>query len=55
MWFYRRTRMNDWHLMDWNGLSASGGRGHYSGQFYDANGVMVAGVTQEALVRRPQA
>ncbi len=55
MWFYRQTNMNDWHLMDWTGHSIAGGRGHYSGQFYDAAGVMVAGVAQEALVRRPPA
>ncbi|MDO8731899.1 MAG: thioesterase family protein [Actinomycetota bacterium] len=55
MWFYRPTNMNEWHLMDWVGHSMSGGRGHYSGQFYDASGVMVAGVTQEALVRIPSA
>ncbi|MDO9486654.1 MAG: thioesterase family protein [Actinomycetota bacterium] len=55
MWFYRRTNMNTWHLMDWAGHSVSGGRGHYSGAFYDASGVMVAGVSQEALVRVPSA
>ena len=55
MWFYRHTNMNDWHLMDWVGHSVSGGRGHYSGQFYDARGRMIAGVTQEALVRAPSA
>ena len=53
MWFYRPTKMNEWHLMDWTGHSISGGRGHYTGQFYDSSGVMVAGVAQEALVRQP--
>ncbi|MDP2013871.1 MAG: thioesterase family protein [Actinomycetota bacterium] len=55
MWFYRPTKMNEWHLMDWVGNSVSGGRGHYSGQFYDASGVLVASVAQEALVRIPRA
>ena len=54
MWFYRPARMNEWHLMDWTGHSIAGGRGHYTGQFYDSSGVMVAGVAQEALVRPPQ-
>ncbi len=37
------------------GHSVSGRRGHYSCAFYDASGVMVAGVSQEALVRVPSA
>jgi len=55
MWFYRPTNMSEWHLMDWVGHSIAGGRGHYSGTFYDRSGSMVAGVTQEALVRVPTA
>lgn len=51
IWFYRPTRMQLWHLMDWHGHSVSSGRGHYSGTIHDADGRLVAGVSQEALVR----
>ena len=51
LWFYRPINMSQWHLMDWIGHSISGGRGHYTGHFYDTDGVMVAGAAQEDLVR----
>ncbi|MDO9485317.1 MAG: thioesterase family protein [Actinomycetota bacterium] len=52
IWFHRPLHMNEWHLMDWTGHSISSGRGHYSGHFYDSSGQMVAGASQEMVVRR---
>lgn len=54
IWFYRPTNLHEWHFMDWHGHSVSSGRGHYSGTIHDADGRLVAGVSQEALVRVAQ-
>jgi len=51
IWFYRPFNLNNWHLMDWHGHSISSGRGHYSGNFYDDAGRMVASASQEMVVR----
>ncbi|MDO8732179.1 MAG: thioesterase family protein [Actinomycetota bacterium] len=51
IWFYRPFNLNNWHLMDWHGHSLSSGRGHYSGNFYDETGRMVASASQEMVVR----
>ncbi|MDP2012846.1 MAG: thioesterase family protein [Actinomycetota bacterium] len=52
IWFHRPFNLNNWHLMDWTGHSLSSGRGHYSGNFYDESGRMVASASQEMVVRR---
>jgi acyl-CoA thioesterase-2 len=52
MWFYRPARADDWLLMDLIPVSVAGGRGMYTGQIFDASGVLVAGLAQESLYRK---
>jgi len=51
MWFHRDLRMDDWLLYAMDSPSAAGARGLVRGKFYDRNGVLVASVAQEGLVR----
>ncbi len=48
-WFLRPVRMDDWVLMDLRPVAAAGGRGLYSGEFYDRAGTLVASMRQEIL------
>lgn len=51
MWFHRPVRADDWHLYDFTCLTYSGGRGLTLGHVFTREGVHVATVTQEVLVR----
>jgi acyl-CoA thioesterase-2 len=51
LWFHRPIRMDEWMLMDLIGVSLAGSRGWYTGHMYDANGVALAGMAQEMVVR----
>jgi acyl-CoA thioesterase-2 len=51
MWFHRDLRMDDWLLYAMDSPSAAGARGLVRGKFFDRNGVLVASVSQEGLVR----
>ena len=51
MWFHRPFRVDEWMLYSMDGPSASGARGLARGQFFTADGTMVASTTQEGLVR----
>jgi acyl-CoA thioesterase-2 len=55
MWFHRQFRADDWLLYVSASSSASGGRGLASGQFYSRDGRLVASVTQEGMIRLPNA
>jgi acyl-CoA thioesterase-2 len=55
MWFHRRFRADDWLLYVSGSSSASGGRGLASGQFFTRDGRLVASVTQEGMIRLPNA
>jgi acyl-CoA thioesterase-2 len=55
MWFHRQFRADDWLLYVSASASASGGRGLASGQFYSRDGRLVASVTQEGMIRLPNA
>ncbi len=55
MWFHRQFRADDWLLYVSSSSSASGGRGLASGQFYSRDGRLVASVTQEGMIRLPNA
>jgi acyl-CoA thioesterase-2 len=55
MWFHRPFRADDWLLYVSSSPSASGGRGLATGQFYSRDGRLVASVTQEGMIRLPNA
>ena len=52
VWFHRPTRMRDWHLFVQDSPSANGARGFTRGSFYRQDGVLVASVAQEGLIRK---
>lgn len=51
MWFHRPFRMDDWLLYAMDSPSASGGRGFNRGNIFTRDGVLVASVAQEGLIR----
>ena len=56
MWFHRRFRVDDWLLYAQESPSASGARGFNRGAIYARDGILVASVVQEGLMRpRPPA
>jgi acyl-CoA thioesterase-2 len=52
VWFHRPIDFNQWHLYDADSPSAGGGRGFNRGQLFSQDGVLVASVAQEGLIRR---
>ncbi|MFT4231281.1 MAG: acyl-CoA thioesterase II [Leucobacter sp.] len=55
MWFHRPFRVDEWLLYDLESPTAQGGRGLTHGRFYDRDGALVASVSQETMVRLPEA
>lgn len=51
MWFHRPVRADDWHLYDFTCHSYVGGRGLAIGHVFAADGLHVATVAQEVLLR----
>jgi acyl-CoA thioesterase-2 len=51
MWFHRPVRADDWHLQDFTCHGYVGGRGLAIGHIFGADGVHVATVAQEVLMR----
>jgi acyl-CoA thioesterase II len=51
MWFHRSGRADDWTLYTQSSPSASGGRGLASGRMFTADGVLLATVAQEGMMR----
>ena len=51
VWFHRPSNFNDWHLYAQDGPSDSGARGFVRGQVFSQNGVLIASVAQEGLIR----
>jgi acyl-CoA thioesterase-2 len=51
IWFHRPFRMDQWLRFDMESPNASGGRGLTLAHVYDAQGVLVATVAQEGLMR----
>lgn len=51
IWFHRPVRADEWHLYDFSLQSYTGGRGLAHGHVFTADGVHVATVAQEVLVR----
>jgi len=52
VWFHRPFRADVWLLYVQESPNAGGGRGLASGRFYRRDGVLVASVVQEGLIRR---
>jgi len=51
MWFHRDFNMSDWLLYALDSPSASNGRGFSRGNIFDQNGILVASVVQEGVIR----
>ncbi len=52
MWFHRPFRADDWLLYAQDSPSAYGGRGLCRGKIYTRDGLLVASVAQEGLIRQ---
>ena len=52
LWFHRPFRADEWLLYTQDSPSASGARGFCRGSIYRRDGVLVASVTQEGLMRQ---
>ncbi|MWB97367.1 acyl-CoA thioesterase [Agromyces seonyuensis] len=53
MWWHRDVRVDDWLCYVQESTFAGGGRGLTHGRFYTRDGVLVASVAQEGMVRVP--
>lgn len=53
MWWHRPVRADEWLLYVQASPSASGARGLGSGRIFNADGVLVASVAQEGMIRLP--
>jgi acyl-CoA thioesterase-2 len=51
LWFHRPSRADQWHLYAQDSPSASGARGFNRGSIFTEDGVLVASVAQEGLIR----
>jgi acyl-CoA thioesterase-2 len=54
MWFHRFGRVDEWLLYLQESPNATGGRGLSEGRIYSHDGVLLASVAQEGLVRAPR-
>jgi len=54
MWFHRFARVDDWLLYVQESPNAIGGRGLSMGRIFTRDGVLVASVAQEGMVRVPR-
>ena len=52
MWFHRSFRIDDWLLYALDSPSASNARGFTRGNIFSKQGILVASVAQEGLIRR---
>ena len=51
LWFHRDFRVDEWLLYSMDSPNSSGARGFSRGQFFNADGLLVASTAQEGLVR----
>jgi acyl-CoA thioesterase-2 len=54
MWWHRYSRVDQWLLYVQESPNARGGRGLTLGRIYTRDGVLVASVAQEGMVRAPK-
>ncbi|MGO2684161.1 MAG: acyl-CoA thioesterase [Microbacterium sp.] len=55
MWWHRPARVDEWMLYVQESPNARGGRGLATGRVYTREGVLAASVTQEIMIRVPEA
>ncbi|WP_454051617.1 acyl-CoA thioesterase [Cellulomonas sp. Marseille-Q8402] len=55
MWWHRDVRVDDWLLFDQDSPTAQGGRGLGTTRVFSRDGVLVATISQEGMVRVPTA
>jgi len=55
MWWHRPVRVDEWMLFVQKSPNARGGRGLATGRIYSRDGVLAASVTQEIMIRVPEA
>ncbi|MFN4001788.1 acyl-CoA thioesterase [Microcella sp.] len=55
MWWHRFARVDDWLLYVQESSTAQGGRGLSQGRIFTRDGMLVASVAQEGMVRIPEA
>ena len=53
LWFHRPARVDDWLVYVQHSPSAQGGRGLSQGSIYTRDGILIATVAQEGMVRVP--
>ena len=51
IWFHRPVKGDDWHLYDLRSEGIRGGRGMSHGRVLTTDGVLVASIAQEVLIR----
>lgn len=54
MWFHRDVRVDDWLLYVQHSPNATGARGLGTGRIYNRDGLLVASVGQEGMIRVPE-
>jgi acyl-CoA thioesterase-2 len=54
MWFHRAARADEWLLYTQESPSASGARGMGTGRIFTSDGVLVASIAQEGMMRLPR-
>jgi acyl-CoA thioesterase-2 len=54
IWFHRPMRADQWHLHDFTCHHYTGARGLAIGHVFDPNGIHIATVAQEVLLREPR-
>ncbi len=54
MWWHRPGRVDEWMLYVQESPSARGGRGLATGRIYSRDGMLLASVAQEIMVRVPE-
>jgi acyl-CoA thioesterase-2 len=54
MWWHRPVRVDEWLLYVQESPTASGGRGLSTGRIFSRDGVLVASIAQEGMVRVPE-
>lgn len=52
MWFHRPSNLDDWLLYTQDSPSAFGARGMTRGSLFDRDGILIASVAQEGLIRK---
>jgi acyl-CoA thioesterase-2 len=55
IWWHRPVRVDEWMLFVLEGTNAIGGRGLTHGRFYSRDGVLLASIAQEGMLRVPVA